>query len=140
MNPVPQTGIFICNASKKGFPVLLLASVLLASTADTRDVARNAEARPKIAHVFFAQQHVLAPDSPYFELVGDLETLVKVHAYSDTGTRSPGVSVRLMLSGKVLGLQLKGASRLPPCPTGSPPGSLPHSRRPGTSPGRPSSP
>jgi len=106
--------------SRNGFPVALLVSALLASTAETRDVAGTADAKPKIAHVFFAQHHVKTPDSPYFKLVGNLEALVKVHVDGRRGSRAPDVSVRLALGSKVLDLPLKGPRQLPGPVTGEP--------------------
>lgn len=97
----------------KVLPAGLLVSIFLASAAETQDAVKTADARPKITHVFFAQHHVQVPDSPYFKLVGNLETLIKVHVDGMKGSRSPEVSVRLSLGSKTEQLPLKGPSVLP---------------------------
>ena len=54
--------------------------------------------------MFFAQHHVLPPESPLFKLVGNLEALIKVHVYSETGARAPGVFAIVDLDSKTLEL------------------------------------
>ncbi len=92
----------------------LLLSLLPASAAGTSGE------NPKIAHVFFAQQHVQAPDNPYFKLVGNLETLVKVHVDGPKGRPAPEARVLLALGPKALELPLKGPGLLPGPVTGNP--------------------
>ena len=83
-------------------------------------VEEKADAQPKIAQVFFAQQHVQTPDGPYFKLVGNLEALVKVQVYSQTDRRSPAVCARLKLGSGTLELPLKGPAELPKPLSGDP--------------------
>ena len=71
---------------------VLLISIFLASASETQDVGKTANAKPRIAQVFFAQQHVQTPDNPYFKLVGNLEALIKVQVYADTPRPAPAVS------------------------------------------------
>ncbi len=92
----------------------LLLSLLPASAAGTSGET------PKIAHVFFAQQHVQAPDNPYFKLVGNLETLVKVHVNGQKGRTAPVARVLLALGTRALELPLKGPGLLPGPVTGNP--------------------
>ncbi|MHC4506809.1 MAG: hypothetical protein ACYTFI_26260, partial [Planctomycetota bacterium] len=122
MNPVARTGILICicKGSRNALPVALLVSALLAPTAQARDLARTADAKPKIAHVFFAQHHVQAPDSPYFKLVGNMVALVKVHVSGKRGSRAPDARVRLARGSEVLELPLKGPRQLPGPTVGDP--------------------
>jgi hypothetical protein len=94
---------------------LVLLSALPGSAANEK-----AGTQPKIAQVFFAQHHVLAPDNPLFKLVGDLEALIKVQVYSQSGLPSPAVFARLMLNSRVQDLPLKGPDLLPKPPTGDP--------------------
>ena len=39
--------------------------------------------------VFFAQTHVLKPGAPFFKLVGNKATLIKVHVLSSSGAEAP---------------------------------------------------
>jgi len=94
---------------------LVLLSALPGSAANEK-----AGTQPKIARVFFAQHHVLAPDNPLFKLVGNLEALIKVQVYSQTSRRSPVVCAKLKLGSKTLDLPLKGPALLPKPPTGDP--------------------
>jgi hypothetical protein len=63
--------------------------------------------------VFFAQTHVLPPDSPLFRLVGDLQALIKVHVVADTPVSSPKVTAILHLNGDTLEVPLEGPDTLP---------------------------
>jgi hypothetical protein len=101
-------------------PALFIVAILLASMADAQEVGRAGDAHPKIAQVFFAQHHVLPPDNPLFKLVGDMEALIKVQAYSQSGLPSPAVFARLMLNSKVQDLPLNGPAHLPKPPAGDP--------------------
>jgi hypothetical protein len=98
----------------------LLLPILPAYPAETGKAAQGGDATPKIAHVFFAQQHVQSPDSPHFKLVGNLETLVKVHVSGRTGSPSPEARARLALGGEALDLPLKGPGLLPGPVAGNP--------------------
>jgi len=102
------------------FLAALLLSISPASTAATGAVAKASDATPKIVQVFFAQQHVQAPDNPLFTLVGNLEALIKVQVYSQTARPSPAVCAKLALGANVLDLPLKGPELLPKPPTGNP--------------------
>lgn len=82
--------------------------------------SRPADTQPRIARVYFVQHHVLAPDSPYFKLVGNLDTLIKVQACSAVPSLSPSVVARLKLGAETLELPLKGPRQLPKPPTGNP--------------------
>lgn len=72
-----------------------------------------APVNPKIDRVFFAQQHVLEPTSPYFKLVGNLEALIKVQVYADQPIPSPEVYAVLKLGDKQKDLRLRGPETLP---------------------------
>lgn len=74
----------------------------------------------KIDKVYFAQQHVLAPDHPSFGLVGDLEALVKVQVYSDVPAPSPYVFACLQLGANTTEMSLSGPKSLPKRPAGDP--------------------
>ena len=74
----------------------------------------------KIDRVFFAQNHVQEPGSPYFKLVGSMPTLIKVQVYSETGAPAPVVIARLDLDSKTLDLPLCGPKTLPRRPTCDP--------------------
>jgi len=104
----------------KALLAALLLSVFAASTVAAAYVAKPDDAKPKIAQVFFAQHHVLAPDNRLFNLVGNLEALIKVQVFSEATRPSPAVSARLMLGANVLELPLKGPALLPKPPTGNP--------------------
>jgi hypothetical protein len=94
---------------------LVLLGALPGSAANEK-----AGTQPKIAQVFFAQHHVLAPDNPLFKLVGNLEALIKVQVYSQAPRPSPVVCAKLKLGSKTLDLPLKGPALLPKPPTGDP--------------------
>lgn len=79
----------------------------------------------RIDRVFFAQQHVLEPDSPFFELVGELDALVKVQLYSTSGAAAPVVAAVLENGPARRELLLRGPAVLPPPYTG-PPEMMPH--------------
>jgi len=79
--------------------------------------ARPTESGPlRIDRIFFAQQHVLEPESPHFKLVGGLDALVKVQVYSDTPQTSPYVFAVLELDGKRKDFRLLGPETLPARP------------------------
>jgi hypothetical protein len=63
--------------------------------------------------VFFAQTHVLQPGAPFFKLVGNKETLIKVHVLSPLESEAPSVEAELCLDGERLRIALKGPSLLP---------------------------
>ncbi len=95
--------------------------LLLSSTLPGSAASQLVGAQPKIAKVFFAQHHVLTPDSPYFKLVGNLEALIKVQAYAPAPRTSPAVvAARLKLRSDTLELPLKGPRQLPRPPAGDP--------------------
>jgi len=94
--------------------------VVLLSALPWSVVAGDGGGKLKIAQVFFAQNHVLAPDHPLFKLVGNLDALIKVQVYSPTSCPSPVVCARLELGSKALDLPLKGPAQLPKPPTGDP--------------------
>jgi hypothetical protein len=106
--------------SRAALRAALILSLLPASTPEARDIARAADEKPKIEHVFFAQQHVQAPDSPHFKLVGNLETLVKIHVDGKKDTRAPEARIMLSLGSKTLELPLKGPGLLPAPVAGNP--------------------
>lgn len=98
----------------------LLSLVVLVSGCTTSKISEKPQPGPpaamaaaKIDRVFFAQQHVLEPTSPYFKLVGHLEALIKVQVYADQRTASPYVFAVLELDGKTLNLRLRGPAMLP---------------------------
>jgi hypothetical protein len=109
-----------CIQRWRVLPAALLVSVLLEPAAKAQDIVKTAETKTKIAQVFFAQRHVQAPDSPYFKLVGNLETLIKVHVDGKKGSRAPNVSARLALGARTEQLPLKGPSVLPGPAEGNP--------------------
>jgi len=63
--------------------------------------------------VFLAQTHVLQPGAPFFKLVGNKETLIKVHVLSPSGANAPVVEAELSLDGKTTRLELEGPAVLP---------------------------
>ncbi len=100
-------------------PAALLLSFLPASAAGAEKPATAGNGRAKIAHVFFAQQHVQAPGNPYFKLVGNLDTLVKIHLSGTPGSPVPEVRVRVAVGAEGLDLPVKGPGLLP-APVGNP--------------------
>lgn len=63
--------------------------------------------------VFFAQTHVLRPGAPFFKLVGNKETLIKVHVLSASRAEAPPVQAELRLESETLRLPLEGPAVLP---------------------------
>ncbi len=63
--------------------------------------------------VFFAQTHVLQPGAPFFKLVGNKASLIKVHVLSESGAGAPSVEALLALEGETLRLALNGPAQLP---------------------------
>ena len=64
--------------------------------------------------VYFGQTHVLKATDPYFGLVGNRETLIKVHVTAPGAPASPAVTATLSLSGQApLVLPLTGPATLP---------------------------
>ena len=63
--------------------------------------------------VFFAQTHVLQPGAPFFKLVGNKDTLIKVHVLSTSRADAPKVEAELSLEGDTLRLPLEGPAVLP---------------------------
>lgn len=95
--------------------VLGLALSLCASAAlaETEGEAVPAGQGVQIGRVFFAQHHVLEPQSPYFKLVGNLETLVKVQVESDQPVKAPYVFAVLKVGDRQRDLRLRGPDVLP---------------------------
>lgn len=67
----------------------------------------------KIDAVFFAQTHVLQPKAPFFKLVGNKNTLIKVHLLSPSCAKAPKVEAELFLDGETTRLPLEGPEFLP---------------------------
>jgi hypothetical protein len=107
------------NSGTRSMVGMALGLVLLSALPGSA-ATEKAGTQPKIARVFFAQHHVLAPDNSLFNLVGNLEALIKVQVYSQTSRRSPVVCAKLKLGSKTLDLPLKGPALLPKPPTGDP--------------------
>ena len=63
--------------------------------------------------IYFGQTHVLKADNPYFGLVGERETLIKVHVTDPVAPASPVVSATLNLNGQSLVVPLTGPATLP---------------------------
>ncbi|WP_233246120.1 M66 family metalloprotease [Coraliomargarita sinensis] len=63
--------------------------------------------------VYFAQTHVMKPTDPYFRLVGERETLIKVHVTDPSTPASPVVNAAVHLDGATLNLSLSGPATLP---------------------------
>lgn len=83
------------------------------SKSDKDDPVKLESLTPKIAFVFFAQTHVLPPESDYFRLVSNRDALIEAQAYSKSGANAPNLVALLTLNGKSLELPLKGPSVLP---------------------------
>jgi len=66
-----------------------------------------------IAKVFFAQTHVLEPDHQYFRLVGERDTLIKVHVLSPTGADAPPVTATVTVGDESETFTLEGPAKLP---------------------------
>ena len=113
MNGLSQTYLLTDASNRARVAAVLLISVVLGTTAEAWGASSERATKPKISHVFFAQNHVQSPDSPYFKLVGNLGALVKVHVDGKKGLPSPEVLVRLGLRSKTLDLELKGPKWLP---------------------------
>ena len=67
----------------------------------------------RIDAVFLAQTHVMKPDQPYFKLVGQRDTLLKVHVVSPSGGPAPEVVATVASGGETNTLKLRGPSTLP---------------------------
>jgi len=65
-----------------------------------------------IGRVYFAQTHVLEPESPLFKLVSAREALLKVQVTGTTVMAAPTVSATLRLGDRTAVLSLKGPSTL----------------------------
>lgn len=63
--------------------------------------------------VYFGQTHMLQANAPYFGLVGERNTLIKVHVTDPATPAAPPVSATLSLSGQTLVLSLTGPAKLP---------------------------
>ncbi|MCU0786532.1 MAG: LamG domain-containing protein, partial [Verrucomicrobia bacterium] len=63
--------------------------------------------------VYFAQTHVMKATDPYFGLVGNRNTLLKVHVVSPETPASPPVTALLTLNGQSTNLTLTGPAVLP---------------------------
>ena len=61
------------------------------------DAAKTDDSKPKISQVYLVQHYVQELDDPLFKLVGNLETLVKVHVGGRKSISAPDVFVRLSL-------------------------------------------
>ncbi|MBI1335588.1 MAG: hypothetical protein GC164_01345 [Phycisphaera sp.] len=111
---------------RRATPVLILCLLawtgtqLHAAGASGDGVESLAIPAPHIGRVFFAQQHVLEPTSPYFKLVGHLEALVKVQVYADAPVKSPNVFAVLELDGRNTAIRLRGPEVLPKPYAGDP--------------------
>ncbi len=101
-------------------PAAVLLIALAGAPAAEPGGSGSDDGAPNIARVFFAQHHVQTPDSPCFKLVGNLETLVKVHVAGTPGSPAPDVRVRLARGASTHELSLKGPARLPRPTTGDP--------------------
>jgi hypothetical protein len=95
-----------------GFLILILFLLPVQTWAQTSDVS--------IDKVFFAQHHVMEPDSPWFALTGNLPALIKVQVYSATPVESPAVIARLWLADATIEIPLRGPAMLPAHPSGDP--------------------
>jgi hypothetical protein len=95
-------------------------TVLLVAGCVTRGSRETSHEGPKIDRVFFAQHHVLEPESPHFKLVGNLDALIKVQVYSETPVSSPYAVARLELEGRTAEVPLTGPKMLPRKPSGDP--------------------
>jgi hypothetical protein len=93
--------------------MLLIAAGCSSPAAQPLAKAGVASAPPQLGRVFLAQQHVLEPTSPYFKLVGDLETLIKAQVYAETPVSSPEVFAVLELDGQRKEIRLRGPKVLP---------------------------
>lgn len=67
----------------------------------------------RVDAVFFAQTHVQQPDHPYFKLVANRDTLLKVHVLAPDSPPAPQVSAQLSLDGAATNLILRGPATLP---------------------------
>ncbi len=74
----------------------------------------------RIDKVFFAQQHVLEPSSPYFQLVSNLPALIKVQLHADAPGEAPYVFAVLKIGDKRTELRLQGPRVMPKPYTGDP--------------------
>lgn len=82
-------------------------------TADQTDTVAEHINDITIDAVFFAQTHVLEPHHPYFCLVGEKDTLVKVHVLSRTGAKAPAVTIALHVDETSETMDLSGPEVLP---------------------------
>jgi hypothetical protein len=81
----------------------------------------------EIGAVYFGQTHVQKPDDPLFGLVGNRDTLIKVHVTDPATPVAPAVTAALTLDGRTLELPLSGPDVLPAAiPDG--PGVVQHTR------------
>jgi hypothetical protein len=71
------------------------------------------ESRAAIDDVFFAQTHVLRPESELFRLVSDREALIKVHVTAEETEDAPAVTALLSLNGRNRTIPLSGPAQLP---------------------------
>lgn len=86
----------------KTLPILMLTLCAVMARAQT------------INAVYFGQSHVLKATDTYFGLVGNRETLIKVHVTAPGAPASPAVTATLTLSGQPnLVLPLTGPATLP---------------------------
>lgn len=67
----------------------------------------------RIDAVFLAQTHVMKPDQPYFKLVGQRDTLLKVHVVSPSGGPAPEVVATVYSGGETNPFKLRGPNTLP---------------------------
>lgn len=68
----------------------------------------------QIERVYFAQNHVMEPNSEWFELLSDQEALVKVHLLAELPDRlAPEITVRLLLNDQSLSLVMQGPNTVP---------------------------
>lgn len=97
----------------------LMVALSVASGSSTHNAAQPAS-ELSIDQVFFAQQHVLPPDSPHFKLVSNLNALIKVHLAGEPLSESPEVFAKLKLNGKTKDIPLSGPKQLPARYSGEP--------------------
>jgi autotransporter-associated beta strand protein len=85
----------------------------IAFTAVLTAAAFCAPAGVTVDAVYFAQTHVMKATDPYFGLVGNRNTLLKVHVVSPETPASPPVTALLTLNGQSTNLTLAGPAVLP---------------------------
>lgn len=87
----------------KFFQLLFLSTITLLNQSMAVDIDA----------VYFAQTHVMKPTDPYFKLVGERDTLIKVHATDPTTPAIVSADAVIHLDGATLNLSLAGPDDLP---------------------------